>query len=78
MDTEERETPMTEQARYTVFTRTWWKHNESWPDGREPSIGKKRTLAKNLSYDEALRMCKEWNAAHKPGKLSRKAEFTAQ
>jgi hypothetical protein len=66
------------QARFTVFTRTWWRRNPSWPQGREPGAGRKRTLARNLSYDEARQLCKEWNASHDPGPLSRKAEMDQQ
>jgi hypothetical protein len=69
---------MTDQARYTVFTRTWWRHNPAWPNGLEPGAGRKHTLRRNLSHDEAREMCKQWNAEHRPGKLSRKAEFEQQ
>lgn len=65
-------------ARYTVFTRTWWEHNPSWPDGREPCVGNRHTLARDLSRREAYAMCQEWNATHKPGKLSNRAEFEQQ
>lgn len=67
-----------DQARYYVFTRTWWKPNKSWPDGREPHAGRRTTLRRNLSYTEARAMCQEWNANHKPGPMSRKAEFDQQ
>ena len=60
---------------FTVFTRTWWKENKSWPNGLEPHAGKRRTIATVYSEREAQRICKEWNAEHKPGRLSRKAEF---
>jgi len=63
---------------YRVFTRTWWKHNPAWPRGLEPSPGRKYTHARNLTYDEALRYCKQWNATHAPGRLSRKCEFEVQ
>jgi hypothetical protein len=63
---------------YYCFTRTWWKRNPTWPDGREPQAGRKHTVARNLTYDEAWRFCKDWNAAHKPGFLSRKCEFDEQ
>ena len=67
-----------EKARYRVFSRTWWRSNPAWPDGREPGAGPKRTLRRNLSYEEARQFCQEWNATHDPGKLSRKAEFELQ
>ena len=70
---------MTEdQTLYDVFTRTWWKENPEWPNGLEPRAGPKMHIAKNLSLREAVAMCSEWNATHKPGRLSRKAEFTQQ
>jgi hypothetical protein len=67
-----------DDGRYTVFTRTWWAANPGYPDGREPRAGRKRTLARNLSYAEARHIASEWNSRHKPGKLSRKAEITQQ
>jgi hypothetical protein len=62
---------------YTVFVRNWWKKG---PRGREPNPGaRKTTIAKNVrTEEEARRMCEEYNRTHKPGPLSRKAEFTAQ
>jgi hypothetical protein len=69
---------MQDSARYTVFTRTWWRHNPAWPNGLEPGAGRKTRIARNLSEREAIKLCAEWNASHKPGKLSRKAEFEQQ
>ncbi len=63
---------------YYCFTRTWWKHNPNWPEGREPEAGKRRTRAKNLTHDEARRFCEQWNAGHDPGFLSLKCEFDEQ
>jgi hypothetical protein len=65
-------------ARYTVFTRTWWKHNPAWPNGLEPGVGKKTRIAHNVSETEARQICQRYNATHKPGKLSRKAEYEQQ
>jgi hypothetical protein len=65
-------------ARYTVFTRTWWKHNSAWPNGLEPGVGKKTRIARNVSETEARQICQQYNATHKPGKLSRKAEYEQQ
>jgi hypothetical protein len=69
---------MTDSARYTVFTRTWWRNNPSWPNGREPGAGRKTRIARNLSESEAISLCRQWNTDHKPGRLSRKAEFEQQ
>lgn len=60
---------------YNVFTRTWWKRNPSWPNGREPHMGRKTYLARRVSYQEARDICKRYNDSHDPGFLSRKAEF---
>jgi molybdopterin-guanine dinucleotide biosynthesis protein len=67
------------ETMYKVFTRTWWKANNSgqWPDNLEPHMGRKTTLAKRVTREEALRICKAYNDTHKPGKFSRKAEFQA-
>ena len=61
---------------YNVFVRNWWKKNSAWPDGLEPDAGARKTyLAHGLSEDDARAMAKEYNATHKPGRLSRKAEY---
>ena len=60
---------------YCVFVRNWWRPNKAYPNGLEPCVGRKRVLAKRLTYDEARRMCEEYNRTHNPGRLSRKAEF---
>jgi hypothetical protein len=62
-------------TKYNVFHRTWWAENPSWPKGLEPCLGKKHKLAKNVSYEIARAICKDWNSEHEPGKLSDKAEF---
>ena len=66
---------MTDQPLYNVFTRTWWTPNPSWPNGLEPCAGRKRYLERGVSYDVARARCKDYNETHKPGRLSRKAEF---
>lgn len=60
---------------YSVFTRTWWRANPAWPNGLEPGVGRKTTIARKCTYDEARAIAKRYNATHKPGRLSRKAEF---
>ena len=61
---------------YTVFHRTWWKPSAAWPGGLQPGAGKKKVIARNVPNEtEARRLCKEWNANHKPGKLADKAEY---
>ena len=63
---------------YRCFTRTWWRRNPSWPDRREPGAGRKTTIARHCTYDEARAICERYNATHEPGFLSRKAEFTKE
>ena len=63
---------------YRVFTRTWWKHNPNWPDGREPCAGRKYTLGLTSTEQEARDWCQDYNSTHTPGKLSRKAEYQAE
>ena len=62
---------------YRAFTRTWWRNNDSgeWSNGLEPCPGRKTTIGRRLTEDEARRLCKAWNAGHRPGRLSRKAEY---
>lgn len=64
---------------YRVFTRTWWRNNPAWPQGLEPCAGRKHTLRRNVKTEaEARSICQAWNATHKPGRLSRKAEYEEQ
>lgn len=60
---------------FKVFHRTWWRNNPEWPDGLEPHAGRRTHICYAKTREEAVRICKEWNASHKPGRLSRKAEF---
>lgn len=64
--------------KYQIFVRNWWKRNPSYPDGLEPDSGARKTkLCICEGIDEARRICKQYNETHKPGRLSRKAEFTS-
>ena len=60
---------------YRTFTRTWWRRNPDWPGRREPGAGRPRTHARNLTEAEARHICRDWNATHDPGFLSRKMEY---
>ena len=62
---------------YTIFTRTWWKHNPDWPDNKEPCIGSKTIINYADTEEEARAICKEYNDTHDPGRLSKKAEYTS-
>jgi hypothetical protein len=62
---------------YKVFVRNWWKNNPKWPNGLEPDGGaRKTTIGKVRTEEDARIMCKAYNTTHKPGRLSRKAEYT--
>ena len=60
---------------YRAFTRTWWRHNPVWPDGLEPGAGRKTTLGHRLTEAKARQVCRQYNDSHRPGRLSRKAEY---
>jgi len=68
---------------YRVFVRNWWRierkptgYNNATLPVRVPDPGaRKTTLATRCTYEEARRICDEYAATHKPGPLSRKAEF---
>jgi hypothetical protein len=59
--------------RYWIFHRTWWRMEGNV---RVPHAGRKHHVGYAQTIGEAQDMCRRWNAAHPPGKLSRKAEFT--
>jgi hypothetical protein len=59
---------------YRLFTRTWFKENSS---GKlEPCAGRQYTHGHVDTIEQARAACKAWNDAHKPGRLSKKMEFT--
>jgi hypothetical protein len=60
---------------YRVFVRDWWRRAPN--GGREPGAGRKsyRGHPQHATMEEARSYCQQWNATHKPGFLSRKAEF---
>jgi hypothetical protein len=64
---------------YRVFVRNWWRWDRAPFSGarvRVPDPGaRKTTLATHCTYDEARAMCEQYAQTHKPGPLSRKAEF---
>jgi len=65
---------------YRVFVRNWWRWQyDSVNTGSRrlvPDPGaRKTTLAMRCTREEARRICEEYAATHKPGPLSRKAEF---
>lgn len=60
---------------YRTFTRTWWKNNPSWPNGLEPSPGKKHYCLLYSKEEEARSACQKYNSTHNPGRLSLKMEY---
>ena len=68
---------------YRVFVRNWWKWEytpSSYGTGvsrrKVPDPGaRKTTLARRCTESEAYAMCQEHARKHKPGPLSRKAEY---
>ena len=60
---------------YNVFHRTWWIANRAWPGGREPGAGKRHYIRKHVTLNDAREICAKYNATHRPGFLSDKAEF---
>lgn len=73
---EERTRTPAEQTRYVIFHRRWWKANPSWPDGLEPGASRPQFIKEVVGDLETARAaCREWNAAHDPGRFSDKAEF---
>lgn len=60
---------------YRTFTRTFWRENPAWPNGLEPCAGPRHYHDDYDTMEEAREACREWNAEHDPGRLSRKMEF---
>lgn len=67
-------------ATYAVFVRSWyrssWRRTLFGPTRTlEPHAGRKTYIARHVSLDQAIALCKAYNTTHKPGLRSRKAEF---
>jgi hypothetical protein len=64
---------------YRTFIRNWWRENPSWPQGLEPDPTAHKTWRDRYgSEEEAIEACQEYNRTHKPGRLSRKMEYTEE
>ena len=64
---------------FEIRVRNWWTKNPDWPDGREPCATpwhKAWKLGTVKTEKEAQDICQEYNRTHKPGPLSRKAEYS--
>ena len=63
---------------FDVFVRNWWRWEVCQYRGRYKvphAVAPRRYLARGVSYDEARALCERYAATHRPGPLSRKAEF---
>jgi hypothetical protein len=63
---------------FEVRIRNWWRPNSAWPNGLEPhmqSWARARKLGTFDTAEEARACCRVYNDTHKPGRLSRKAEY---
>lgn len=60
---------------YKVFIRNWWR-KENGKLVPDPGA-RKKTLGYCDTQEEAREICKEYNRTHRPGPLSRKAEYTS-
>lgn len=64
---------------YRVFVRNWWRWEASRFGGsaiKVPDPGaRKTTFARGCTEEEARAICEEYARTHKPGPLSRKAEY---
>lgn len=58
---------------YNVFIRNWWVKDAQ--GNLRPKPGKKKTIRRGVSLEEARRICGDYNRNNDPGPLSRKAEF---
>lgn len=65
---------------FRVFVRNWWRRatpgDPGYPSALVPNPSARRhTIARHMTEAEARALCAEWNATHRPGPLSRKAEY---
>ena len=65
---------MNDEPLYNVFIRNWYTLD---PATRRLLCqpGKRKYLERGVTYAKAREVCDEYARTHKPGKLSRKAEF---
>ena len=70
---------------FTVFVRNWWKHAPGVVNVLDPSLNglepdpsaRKTKLFVCETEEEARAYAMDYNKTHKPGRLSRKAEYTS-
>jgi hypothetical protein len=60
---------------YKVFVRDWWLEDSK--GGLIPGPGESETIHEGIETEEQARaLAQGYNRTHKPGRLSRKAEYT--
>jgi hypothetical protein len=57
------------------FIRTWGRNNPAYPGGLEPYVGRRSCIRYHDTEEDARIRCSMYNSRHKPGRLSRKAEY---
>ena len=63
-------------SKFRCFTRNWWTENAAYPKGLEPCGTCRRTFRATFAKEsDARAFCQDWNATHKPGRLSNKCEY---
>ena len=67
---------------FEVFSRTWWKYNDKWPNGLEPCMGRSTHICFTETAEQAREQCRLWHIYHgkwtrRDLELKRKAEFRA-
>lgn len=61
---------------YRCFTRNWWRRDRFGLKVRDLETRKAYLPgARYATEEEAIERCTQWNSAHNPGDLSRKAEY---
>ena len=69
---------------YRVFVRNWWRWDYRPTTFASPTLGRvkvpdpgarKTTLARGCTEEEARAICQRHAETHRPGPLSRKAEY---
>jgi hypothetical protein len=51
--------------KYKIYKRTFWRYNSVWPNGLEPSFGRKIRVDYANSEEAAQKRCEKLNAGIK-------------
>lgn len=67
---------------YRVFVRNWWRWEPDRSGMRrlvpDPGARKTTLVPRVETEEEARELCEAYNSTHKPGPLSRKAEYESR